>query len=130
MGIVRIFILLSLLAWACSPKPTLSEQLMGKWHFSRIIIDGEDVSREQNPDNDRWICFFHDGNFASDGGMPGKNTGSYSFDEVTAVLMLDSDAGEGDDSNWIVHFSKDTLVMQAILTPGQENSFIYAVRNY
>ena len=130
MGSIRILILLSLLSWACSPKPTLSEQLMGKWHIHKVVIRGMDVSGEHNPDNDRWICFFHDGNYAGDGGKPGKNSGRYSLDEVTAVLMLDSDAGEDDDTNWIVHFSRDTLVMQGIGTPRQENSFIYAVRNH
>lgn len=50
------------------------------------------------------------GHSVESGGDPyGKNTGRWTLDETTNELYLDSDAGEEDDSHWIVRIEGSTM---------------------
>lgn len=76
-------------------------------------MDGtNDVSAEQNPEENRFIIFNEDLTFESGGDPYGKNTGAWSFDIPTKTLYLDSDAGEDDDSYWIVTIDKNQMLWQ------------------
>jgi SpoIID/LytB domain protein len=72
-----------------------------------IIQDAADVSEEHNPYDERSITLNDDSTFISDGRPYGKNTGKWTIDENTFELYLDSDAGDGDDSYWIVKLDND-----------------------
>lgn len=77
-----------------------------------ILQNGRDVSAQHNPANNRWIELMDDGSFVSDGDPYGRNTGKWTFDDTTRELFLDSDAGEGDDSYWIVSRTGEELVLK------------------
>ena len=91
-----------------------SSELHGKWMMSQVIQNDKDVSSEHNPSSDRFIIFKEDGTFESGGSPYGKNTGKYFFDKTKGRVMLDSDAGENDDSMWEVTIKKDEMTWQGI----------------
>ena len=77
------------------------------------VLDGViDVTSEPafNPENNRWIAFYDDSTFVSDGDPYGRNTGKWIISDSTSVLFLDSDTDVGDDSYWIVSFRGDTMI--------------------
>lgn len=71
--------------------------------------EGQDVTEQHNPAGNRWIEFSGDGTFVSDGEPYGRNSGRWIFNAETRELYLDSDAGAGDDSYWIVRLSGDEM---------------------
>lgn len=93
-----------------------------------VKIYEEDANPTLNPTGDRWLSFQTDGTFSSGSGTAQENGGTYTLDELTNALSLDSDAGPGDDSNWTVTVKKDTLLMRGVGTPRQENSEVILVR--
>lgn len=96
---------------ACQNQELQSDQLINKWEMGAILQNGQDVSEQHNPENNRWIELKADGTFVSDGDPYGQNTGKWTFDTHTQELYLDSDAGEGDDSYWIIKQTGDDLVL-------------------
>ncbi len=93
-----------LLLSSCTSSPKLlADQLVGEWQMSQIIQDGtNDVSDEHKPEGNRYILFNADQTFESGGDPFGKNTGTWQMDEASGELFLNSDAGEEDDSYWLV----------------------------
>jgi SpoIID/LytB domain protein len=79
--------------------------------MDKIILDSTDATEEHNPFNERTIMFKDDLTFISDGRPYGKNTGKWSIDENTFELFLDSDAGEEDDSYWIIEFKNENRMI-------------------
>ena len=81
--------------------------------MQRIVQDGtSDVSSEHNPESDRYIIFNSDNTFESGGSPYGKNTGAWTLDQESGELFLNSDAGEDDDSYWIVRFDGEAMHWQ------------------
>lgn len=111
-----LFLWLPLVAllFACNSDRTMltRDQLVKKWDMAAVIQNGQDVSEQHNPSGNRWIELTADGNFVSDGDPYGRNTGTWTFDTETAELFLDSDAGEGDDSYWIVSENGEKLILK------------------
>lgn len=112
----------------CNNEPSLSEQLGGKWLMQTVSINGENRAGQLNPTGDRWIDFQANGTFNSGSGDSRENGGTYTLDETSGRLELDSDAGPGDDSNWHISFSKDSMYMRGIGTDRQENSLVAFTR--
>ena len=103
----------TLLSGCASTKSALPNAMLGAWQMEKIVMDGiNDVSAEQNPEQNRFIVFNDDQTFESGGDPYGKNTGSWSFDKSSKTLYLDSDAGEDDDSYWIVTIDKNQMHWQ------------------
>ncbi len=99
--------------WACNPaSDTIGHQIQGRWNMTTILMDQADVTSEHNPANNRYIIFNTDHTFESGGDPAGKNTGKWEFDESSRTLFLDSDAGEEDDSYWIVSINGDLMHWQ------------------
>jgi hypothetical protein len=98
----------ALFVFACQPADP-ADRLAGRWGMERILEEGEDVSARHNPAGERWIAFAADGTFESGGEPYGPNAGRWTFDPETNELYLDSDAGEGDDSYWIVTLDGDEM---------------------
>lgn len=94
----------------------------------KIYQDGHDVSADHNPAQDRYIHFKDDGSFESGGTPVGINTGSYQFNAEERKLFIDSDAGEEDDSYWMVDISRDTMLWQGIGSPWAESFRLVHVR--
>ena len=74
-----------------------------------IYQDGQDVTEEHDPSDNRWFEFSSDGTFISDGDPHGRNTGRWILNRETNELHIDSDAGENDDSYWIISLQDDTM---------------------
>ena len=87
-------------------------ELLGKWRIYKVIQNGQDVTQEHNPDNERYLILKSDSTFESGGRPFGKNTGKYIFNTEAETLLLDSDAGPEDDSQWKVSFIGDTMRWQ------------------
>lgn len=77
--------------------------------MEEIYQDCQDVTEQHDPSDNRWFEFASDGTFISDGDPPGRNTGRRTLDTETQELHIDSDAGENDDSYWIVGMVGDTM---------------------
>lgn len=95
---------------SCSPK--LETQLIGKWEMQAVYDQGKDVSPEHNPANDRWVIFYKDKTFQSGGQPYGENSGKWEFNPKENILFLDSDAGEDDDSYWIINIEEKEMQWQ------------------
>lgn len=107
------FLLFSVLTTSCNPPEIAARNnFPGRWAMIRVLDQGIDVTAEHNPERDRWIEFQADGSFVSDGNPYGRNTGKWKFDPVSKELFLDSDAGEEDDSYWIVRFNDKQMNWQ------------------
>ena len=92
-----------------SQSDSAMAHLMGQWAMDHVYDSGQDVTDQHNPAGNRWISFIADGSFVPDGDPHGRNAGQWIFDEQTSELYLDSDAGEGDDSYWIVSFEEEQM---------------------
>lgn len=97
---------LSLLTSCAAPIPL---QLKGTWAMEKVYDNSTDVTAQHNPQNDRWITFAKDGSFKSGGTPTGENTGKWIYTNINRQLHLDSDAGEGDDSYWLIQLDKDSM---------------------
>lgn len=84
------------------PAPEAPEDLLGMWVMRQVYQDTFDVTDEFNPGWNRWITLNEEGTFESGGAPIGYSSGSWSYDSLSSELFLDSDAGEEDDSYWIV----------------------------
>ena len=102
--------------------------IIGKWKMVTVFEGNQDITPMMNPEDDRWIEFKPDGNFQSGGGPHGLNGGSFHVDSQAATLHLDSDAGDGDDSNWHIQFREDLLYMRGIGTNRQEMTTVISQR--
>ena len=77
--------------------------------MGQVYDNSTNVTNQHNPKKDRWIIFYKDGSYKS-GGVPyGKNEGQWTFHEADNVLYLDSDAGTGDDSYWVLQIRKSKM---------------------
>ncbi|MCB0630125.1 MAG: hypothetical protein R2824_31030 [Saprospiraceae bacterium] len=96
--------------FACQTNSTsMADQLVNRWDMDQIIQNGEDVTQQHDPKDNRWIELHSDGTFTSDGDPFGRNTGKWTLDEQNMELFLDSDAGPDDDSYWIVEMGDGTV---------------------
>jgi hypothetical protein len=125
--IICILIISSVLV---SSGDTLSPStwILGKWKMVTVLEGNQDITPMMNPDNDRWIEFKADNTFVSGGGPHGTNSGAYKILDVSKTLYLDSDAGEGDDSNWRIQFREDLLYMRGIGSHRQEMTTVISQR--
>ena len=110
---------------ACAPpeeQGTLAnahpEALQGTWLMGTVFEDTSNVTDFHNPGLNRWISLQDEGVFESGGTPYGYNSGQWAFDSTSHELYLDSDAGEEDDSYWIVSINADTMRWQ-----GARNEF-------
>ena len=93
-----------------------------------VMEGNQDITPTLNPENDRWIEFVRDGTFESGNGQGINNTGTYTVDNEARTLHLDSEAGEGDDSNWKLQFRDDLLLMRGIGSTRQEMTTVTSQR--
>ena len=109
-----IYTLFILLMVSCSASHSLTRGLTHTWKMMQVSSDGNDVSQEHNPNNDRFIRFTEDGSFESGGTPTGTNTGKYMLNINEGTLFLDSDAGEDDDSKWNILIKGDEMTWTGI----------------
>jgi hypothetical protein len=109
MKIINTLILTVLfVGWTSEPE----EEITGKWFMYKVIQDGQDVTSEHNPHDERYLILNSDSSFESGGKPFGTNTGRYLFNSEELTLFLDSDSGSEDDSQWKVTFQGDTMHWQ------------------
>jgi hypothetical protein len=116
---VIIFLVWNVVFWACTSTESTEEQLIGTWQMGQVIDGGQNVTKEHNPANDRWIKFNRNGSFESGGGSYGYNDGIWELDSEKMVLFLDSKV-EGDDSEWNITFQDNKTIWTGIGTPRQQ----------
>ena len=102
-------VLLFSLSIFLSCSAPISKQLKGTWAMEKVYDHTTDVTDQHNPQNDRWITFAKDGSFKSGGTPTGENAGQWIYTATNNQLFLDSDAGEGDDSYWLIQIDKDNM---------------------
>ncbi|MEM1122334.1 MAG: DUF5004 domain-containing protein [Bacteroidota bacterium] len=102
-----LFILLLSILSACST--TIPKQLNGTWQMTTVYDNSSDVTAQHNPQKNRWITFYKDGSFRSGGQPYGENGGQWTYNTQNNILYLDSDAGEGDDSYWLLNINKKSM---------------------
>lgn len=130
--LVVVFLLLCLPACTTANQTASNEvaaQLAGRWAMETILENGEDVTAQHNPADNRWVAFVPDGTFVSDGDPHGRNTGRWTLDAATNELYLDSDTGEGDDSYWIVEIRGDEMHWQGTRSAFTERFAIVHTRD-
>ena len=88
------------------------DEITGKWLMHKVIQNGQDVTSEHDPYDERFVILKSDSSFESGGRPLGKNTGKYVFNSVGHTLFLDSDTGPEDDSQWKVTIQGDTMHWQ------------------
>ena len=115
------FFFVSFLMVSCSASKSLNSELSHTWKMMQVTSEGEDVTQEHNPNNDRFIQFKPDGTFKSGGTPMGVNTGKYILDINAGTLFLDSDAGEDDDSKWNVQIGSNQMVWTGIGSAWHQN---------
>lgn len=84
--------------------------LLGKWQMENVYRNGLDVTDQPqfDPNDNRWIAFAKDGTFKSDGDPYGPNGGKY-YLPGDERLIIDSDIGSDDDSEWRYRIIADTM---------------------
>jgi len=103
-------------------------QLTGKWMMHKVIQDKKDVTEEHNPHNERYFHMKDDGTFLSDGRPYGENRGKYIFNKVEKTLMIDSDAGADDDSNWKIIIKNNTMIWKGYGSEWAEGFEIHYIK--
>lgn len=113
MNRIIISLTLILIAFsACTPstdKP--ADGIIGKWKIYKMNQGENDLGPVLNPNGDRWIQFNDKGTYESGGTPFGPNSGLFTLDDTK--LYLDSDAGEADDSFWLISFKDSNLVLSS-----------------
>lgn len=109
MKIIRT-LLIAVLFTGCTVNN--ENDITGTWLMSKVVQDGQDVTSDHDPYDERYILIKEDSTFESGGRPYGKNTGKYAFNSEDSTLFLDSDAGEDDDSQWKVTIEGDTMHWQ------------------
>lgn len=107
---VLVVLTLALSFLSCGSNENID--VTGKWRMYKVIQNQEDVSKDHNPYQERYINFNENDTFESGGRPSEKNTGAYTFNKEENTLFLDSDVGPEDDSQWKVSFDKDTMHWQ------------------
>lgn len=111
--IIYLLITLSLALMSCSEDTSLRGKIEGTWKMTKVLDRSKDVTRNHNPDNNRWIRFTKDdkiqngGLFESGRGEQKENTGKWSLNGFE--IFIDSDAGDEDDSYWQVIIDGDKM---------------------
>lgn len=126
---MNTFSMLIVLALTLGFTSTVDHGITGKWRMHKVIQNGQDVTSEHNPDNDRYLILRADSTFESGGKPFGKNTGKYDFNKDDHRLLLDSDSGPQDDSYWIVSISNDTMYWQGYGSEWANNFQIIQVKS-
>jgi len=102
--------------------------IIGKWKMVTVMEGNQDITPTLNPESDRWIKFNQDRTFESGNDSEVNNSGTYIVNNEARTLRLDSDAGEGDDSNWKIQFREDLLLMRGIGSARQEMTTVTSQR--
>lgn len=110
--------LLLFIQTSCKNKP-VAEQIEGKWLMIEVLQYDRDVTAEHNPNSDRWIRFYGDKTFKSDGTPFGENHGTWYLKSGDRVLYINSSV-DNDDSEWNLTFSADRMQWTGIGDPGKE----------
>jgi hypothetical protein len=100
-------LLITMLFVGCTSNE--ENEITGKWLMYKVIQDGQNVTSEHDPYDERFLILKSDSSFESGGRPFGKNTGRYVFSSVDHTLFLDSDIGPEDDSQWKVTIQGDTM---------------------
>lgn len=58
-----------------------AQSVVGIWNLDQVIIDGEDVTAEHDPEDERWISIEQDSSFKSGGRPYGSNNGTWSYNQ-------------------------------------------------
>ena len=112
---MRTLLVVSFLAFAaCSTaRVPMSELIVGHWNMKKVILDKtDDVTSEHNPEENRFVKFKANHTYESGGDPYGPSSGKWTLDRSSGVLHIDSDAGEDDDSYWIVTIDGDKMHWQ------------------
>ncbi len=110
---VFVLILMFIVAGCATGPKAFTDQLAGRWEMAKVVMDkSNDVTQEHNPAGNRYFIFNTDHTFESGGDPTGKNTGKWILDTETQTIHIDSDAGEDDDSYWIVSLDGDEMHWQ------------------
>lgn len=127
---MKIPLVLMIFALLGGCKPGNEDKILGTWTMHMVIQDGKDVSPEHNPYEERFFISRADSTFESGGRPYGSNTGRYLYDPEAGTLILDSDAGPDDDSQWMVEIRNDTMYWQGYGTEWAEEFRIIQIRDH
>jgi hypothetical protein len=86
--------------------------LLGKWHVIKITENDQDIALEMDRQASRWVEFFNDGVFASDGYPFGNYSGEYNLDEQSGLLSLKNDINRHEIIQWLVTYDGDQLIIK------------------
>ena len=103
-------LIIILLLSGCSIRS--GNDITGTWLMHKVMLNGQEVTADHDPHNERFIIMRADSTFETGGRPFGKNTGRYVFNPEDHMLFLDSDAGPDDDSQWKVTIEGDTMHWQ------------------
>ncbi len=109
--LVMVILLLMIGSSSCSAQK--KSPLWGKWSMHQVWQHGENVTKQHNPQQDRWIEFSQNGTFRSNGTPYGPNSGGYHI-ESDGTLFIDSDAGPDDDSRWNYSFKEGHMTWTGV----------------
>jgi len=84
-------------------KANSENEIAGTWLMHEVIQDGQDVTSEHDPYDERFMIFREDSTFESGGRPFGRNTGRYVYDSADKTE---------DDSQWKVRIQGDTMHWQ------------------
>jgi len=115
---------------ACSQSTSSSTAIGGKWWMGQLFDGTIDVTSQHNPALNRWIDFRPDGTYVSGGEPYGDNSGKWSFIQQNEqkVLFFDSDAGEGDDSYWLISIDGESMRWKGTNSDFTERFTVYHQR--
>ena len=88
---------------------SVGDLLVGRWDMTGVYERGRDVTDEHDPAGDRFIELYADGTFESGGQPYGRNSGRWTYDHARRDLVLDSNLGPEDDSQWVVTLRGDEM---------------------
>jgi hypothetical protein len=104
---ITSILLITILVYGC--RSDKADGLTGMWRMYQVLQDGKDVTSEHDPYNERYLKLESDSTFESGGRPFGTNTGTYIYHASEHTLILDSNAGPEDDSQWKVSIQGDTM---------------------
>lgn len=112
---INLLIMLAILFMAACQKKIDKNSLNGTWQIFTIKAE----KQQQNPVA-YWLNI-EDNRFQWGDGSFVIDSGAWVLDEAEMIVLLDSDSGTEDDSEWILNFRNDTLTLEG--TENKTNSY-------
>jgi len=104
-----------------------ANDLVGKWAIEKVTENGQDITRSIDQQATRWIEFYSDGMYDSDGYPFGRYSGEYTLNGETGKLILKHPSEANKEMHWMVKYDGECLILSGT---GRLEQYSFFLKQY